>query len=205
MTLVKNKSKQQQMWQNKTVLADEPEDKRPELAPIAMLFTIINAVLCLISLLLAFVPVHIEKSIINEPTIPNLIGVINRDLGVDFYRMDGATHLILFAAAVLLIAVGVVTCFYRDRAGAFFTLSGSVMLLWFIISWIYMVSDENAAAAKLEKFKPLYEDVAVEKIRVLRAAMLDTGLPYFLLVFAALSIISSLLAVFFYTQKSQGE
>ena len=54
------------MWQNKTVLADEPEDKRPELAPIAMLFTIINAVLCLISLLLAFVPVHIEKSIINE-------------------------------------------------------------------------------------------------------------------------------------------
>ena len=77
MTLVKNKSKQQQMWQNKTVLADEPEDKRPELAPIAMLFTIINAVLCLISLLLAFVPVHIEKSIINEPTIPNLIGVIS--------------------------------------------------------------------------------------------------------------------------------
>ena len=57
MTLVKNKSKQQQMWQNKTVLADEPEDKRPELAPIAMLFTIINAVLCLFSLLLAFVPV----------------------------------------------------------------------------------------------------------------------------------------------------
>ncbi len=169
-----------------TLWADDVpgENARPVLAKKARTISFVNAVVCIVALLIPFIPVSIDKKLITEPLIPNMFGVISRDLGMEANRSDAAKFLILFAVAFILIVIGLVDTYYHDRIAGLFTLSGCIILSYFSITWVsYAAILPNGVKANL------------------KTALGETPIPAMMIIFSIGGAVTSALAFFGYSLK----
>lgn len=152
--------------------------RRTEVTPAAALMLIVNAVVCVIAVLLPFIPIGIDEKLMDRTTVSNMIGVINRGLEQDVFRMDSAKLILVYVVAVVFIAVGITGSYYRDKVSPFFTLGGAVSLIFIASSWLHIASPT-----------------------ALQKTFTDSGIPVIVLLFSALAAITSVLSFCLYKEK----
>ena len=188
------KKNQQPLWN----VPEEPTVyKTPQITFVTKILFAINAVLCFAAVLIPFIPLLIDKKLITQPTIPNMIGIIGRDLGEDANRTDGAVFLILFFVGVVFIAVGLVESYYRERIAGLFTFIGSGVLVYFSGSWLmYSAPDDTAPKAVSGQVTDVLKQPLSDVLR-------ETAIPYLVLIFAILAMLASAVLIILYETKKQ--
>ena len=95
----------------------------------------INVICGLVSILLPLVPSPIE-AFSGRRVLYNLLGVVNQQVGGDTTRTDAFPLLLLYYVAVIVMAAGCVSAFYRLKSSMLFTLVSAVCMVVFVVDWL---------------------------------------------------------------------
>lgn len=161
----------------------------PELTQKSKITMLVSALVSAAAALLAFFPDFILQIPAGErTTIPNLIGMVNRGLEQDVYRLESVKLILVYTVAVALISAGVVCAFRNLVISPFLTFGGAVLLIYFTSAWLYIINgypDNGYAAAP----------------SVAQTGFASGPVPVLVLIFAALSAIASVTAFCCYKEK----
>lgn len=151
------------------------EKKQTASAPAAgkrftnMTFT--SMVLCLAA---AFMPIFplVVTTAGNRRVLYNMIGVVNQEVGSDVTRDDAYPLLIIYVAAIVLMAIGFINAYNRLKTSALFLMGGSALLIGFTFIWINADNPSRHEA---------------------RTSLANSFLPYVVLIFATGAFVCALL------------
>ena len=152
-----------------------------ELTQKSKITMLVSALVSAAAALLAFFPDFI---------LPNLIGMVNRGLEQDVYRLESVKLILVYTVAVALISAGVVCAFRNLVISPFLTFGGAVLLIYFTSAWLYIINgypDNGYAAAP----------------SVAQTGFASGPVPILVLIFAALSAIASVTAFCCYKEKNK--